>query len=201
MTSTDAGLAFDLSKRNTGVALFVGAEPVSYLEWSFLGCDYFGEVLASFGDKLRILLAALSPAWIAYEEVRPVNKYHSEQHFGMVGVLSTLAWRAQIPLLGVNTGSMRKTVLGYGRATKDEAVQHVQRTFPGLGEVSHDVAEAVVVGLWFLSTQEGQYTGEPSESTGVAATPTPSESTGDGMTPTPGESTPTLGAPGTDAPK
>jgi Holliday junction resolvasome RuvABC endonuclease subunit len=150
------GAALDLSRRNTGVVRFDGSYPAHTEEWSFQGkhLDYFGATLGAFEKLFRGLLVSWRPDWVAYEEVRPVNKTHMEQHFGMVGLMSMLCYRAQVPLLGVNTMRMRKIVLGNGRVEKADILERVRALYPGVDVPSHDVADAICVGLWFLSTQD-----------------------------------------------
>jgi Holliday junction resolvasome RuvABC endonuclease subunit len=146
------GIAFDLSKTNTGICIFdPKGVPVLTRELSYAKVRYFGNVGLNFQRDVYRLLGAHEPMWVAYEEVMPINKYHAEIHFGMVMILAMRCSAANIPLFGVNTGSMRKAILGNGRATKGETVEAMQRDYPHLDIPSHDVADAMLVGLWITS--------------------------------------------------
>jgi Holliday junction resolvasome RuvABC endonuclease subunit len=150
--SIGGGIAFDLSKTNTGVAIFSqDGHPVATWQKSYSRHRYFGFVLNEFRRDVFRLLGAHEPEWAAYEEVMPINKLHCEIHFGMVGHLATICATRSIPLFGVNTGAMRKHALGNGRATKGETVEYAQREYPHLDIPSHDVADALLVGLWITS--------------------------------------------------
>lgn len=150
-TDLGPGIAFDLSKTNTGVAIFdaVGA-PVTLREKSYTKFRYFGHVLINFRRDVYRLLGAHEPIWCAYEEVMPVNKLHAEIHFGMVGMLAAACASRGIPLFGVNTGAMRKLILGNGRASKGETVEAMQARYPDLHVPSHDAADAMLVGLYVV---------------------------------------------------
>lgn len=148
------GVAFDLSKTRTGVALMSKGKLVQTLSWSYQHHPYFGDVLLDFERNLLHTLSVYGPHWLAYEEVRPVNKYHSELHFGMVGVLAMRAAQHEVPLIGVNTGTMRKEVLGRGRLIKDEVLEAVRARLSEKDRwmvTNHDVADAVTVG-WYASS-------------------------------------------------
>jgi Holliday junction resolvasome RuvABC endonuclease subunit len=146
------GIAFDLSKTNTGVAVFDSrGNPVLTLERSYAKHRYVGFVHIEFQRDVYKLLGSHEPTWVAYEEVMPINKYHAEIHFGMFAILAMTCARRKIPLFGVNTGSMRKDILGNGRAKKGEVVEAMQHRFPHLNIPSHDVADALCVGLWITS--------------------------------------------------
>lgn len=151
------GLALDLSKRNTGVAIFHDGNLTQARQWSYQEHDYFGHVLRRFeADVLNQL--SFGYDWVAYEEVRPRNKYHMEQHFGMVGILAMRASQHEIPLFGVNTLSMRKIVLGKGNIIKDDVLRLVRDIVRQAGwsvdVPNHDVADAICVGLWVLQVAE-----------------------------------------------
>jgi len=149
------GIAFDLSKTNTGVCVFdVAGEPVLTDERSYLKHRYFGNVGRSFKRDLMKLLGSHEPTWCAYEEIVPINKAHMEIHFGMTMILAMACASINVPLFGVNTGSMKKHGVGHGRATKGESVEAMQKRFPHLHIPSHDVADAILVGLWVIANTE-----------------------------------------------
>lgn len=149
------GIAFDLSKTNTGVCVFdTTGEPVLTTERSYLKHRYFGNVGRAFKRDLLKLIGSHEPTWVAYEEAVPVNKIHSELHFGMVMILAMTCASRNIPLFGVNTGAMKKLSVGNGRATKGETVEAMQQRYPHLDIPSHDVADAMLVGLWVMANAE-----------------------------------------------
>lgn len=145
------GVAYDLSKKNTGIAVFQGPELEHVEQVSFQHHDYFGDVLGGWQQLVLDHIERFKPHWFAYEEVRPVNKYHSEQHFGMVGILALEATRRDLPLIGVNTLTMRKHVLGNGRMTKTEVLSAMQKRYGSRMVPTHDIADAICVGLHAVS--------------------------------------------------
>jgi Holliday junction resolvasome RuvABC endonuclease subunit len=155
MTHTlGGGIAFDLSKTNTGICIFdKQGEPVLTAERSYLKYRYFGNVGRAFKRDLLKLLGSHEPTWCAYEEIVPINKAHMEIHFGMTMVLAMTCASRNIPLFGVNTGSMKKLSVGHGRASKGETVEAMHNRYPNLHIPSHDVADAMLVGLWVMAQQ------------------------------------------------
>lgn len=147
------GLAFDLGS-NTGVASFTDAK-LTHVQLLKLKSDYFGTTLTSFKKALYKLLKT-DPDWLAYEEVMVKNKYHAEIHFGMVGLLAMAAHHRLIPLVGINTMTMKKQVVGTGKAKKEQVVAEVLQRYPHLrsAELNHDMADAICVGLTAISMME-----------------------------------------------
>jgi Holliday junction resolvasome RuvABC endonuclease subunit len=139
-------VSLDLSKTRTGAAKWRNREPISTLSESFTGSGDTGALLAAFRSWLATLIAH-DVEWVAFEDVRPVNKHHSEIHFGMVGVLAEMCYRRDIPLLRVTTPSMKKALIGKGRATKEEALAAARERYPRANAQNHDEAEALGVGL------------------------------------------------------
>lgn len=149
------GAAFDLSKTNTGIVAFDRhGNILAAHQRSYAHLPYFGEVLLTFERDVLHFLSDRPYAWIGYEEVRPINKYHSELHFGMTAILAMRACMHEIPLVGVNTGTMRKVVLGKGRLTKDEVLAAVQAKLSPIERpmiTTHDLADAWTVGKAVLA--------------------------------------------------
>lgn len=142
------GISLDLSKRNTGYAIWGHGKIVEVGEHSFQKYDYFGDVLLEFRSWLGGLMVQRGPlTWMAYEEVMVRNKLHGELHFGMVGILAMACAGLRLPLLGVNTMTMKKVVAGTGKASKEQMVREVQLRYPDLGNIDHDVADAIGVGI------------------------------------------------------
>ena len=145
------GLSFDLSKKNTGVAKWEGGNLAHVSEISFAGHTYFGDVLLSFHHWFNKTAFSVSPSWVAYEEIMVRNKLHGELHFGMVGVMAMACADRQVPLLGVNTMTMKKHVVGRGNCTKEEMVAAIVARYPEMEIPTHDVADAVAVGIYAQS--------------------------------------------------
>ena len=142
------GYSLDLGKRNTGLAVWVDGCLTEVAARTFTKHTYFGDVLTDFRRWFESLLSARPlPGWVAYEEVMVKNKRHAELHFGMVAVLAMACSEHQIPLLGVNTMTMKKQVTGAGSARKEQMVAEVRQRYPMFEIDSDDVADAVAVGI------------------------------------------------------
>lgn len=147
-------LALDLSKRMTGWARFLDGNLVDAGRTSFVTEDpYFGATLAAFRAWVRPYLSHVD--LVAYEEVVPRNKYHMEQHFGMVGILAEVLYAQQVPLLGVHTPTLKKRAAGHGRASKEATLAAVRALYPEHDIADHNVADAIAVGL--VATERVQY--------------------------------------------
>ena len=92
-----------------------------------------------------------SVAWVAFEDVRPVNKHHSELHFGLSGVLAEVCFRRKIPFLRATATAVKKALAGSGRASKEEMVAAARERYPALNVRNHDEADALGVGLVAIS--------------------------------------------------
>jgi Holliday junction resolvasome RuvABC endonuclease subunit len=143
------GVSFDLSKTRTGVCLWTNREPVRVVSWEFTGDHDVGSLLASFRNRLATAIPANpeAVAWVAFEDVRPVNKHHSEIHFGLTGVLAEICFRRNVPLLRATASAVKKALAGSGRATKDEMLAAARERYPGVNVRNHDEADALGVGL------------------------------------------------------
>lgn len=138
------GISLDLSKARTGIVKWVDREPVKSLSVEFSGDT--GEMLASFRHKV-IPLITDGVDWVAFEDVRPVNKHHSEIHFGMVGALAEVAYRRGIPFLRVTSSAAKRALTTNGRADKKMMLDEARRKYPGAGVTNHDEADALGVGI------------------------------------------------------
>jgi len=104
--------------------------------------------------------------WIAFEDVRPINKNHSEIHFGMSGVLAEWAFRHDVPLLRVTASKAKKVLTGNGKADKDAMLAAARKRYPRLNIQNHDEADALAVGLAaidMINWDEGIKRGVPSQ--------------------------------------
>lgn len=142
------GVSFDLSKSRTGYAIWQGQDLLIVGSMSFSNTYDIGHLLHLFKVKLsEEPFSNFDFTWIGFEDVRPVNKHHSEIHFGMTGLLSQWSWETQRPFCRATATKVKKKLTGSGRATKEEMLAAAQARFPD-GKISnHDEADAVAVGL------------------------------------------------------
>ena len=141
------GISLDLSKVATGWAKWVDGHLVRTGTVSFSNCEYVGALLLAWEEWLKREVKIDELDWVAFEDVRPINKFHSEIQFGMVGELSKRAYRAQIPLLRIASSTMKKAATGNGRANKEETVAAIAKRFVDFSISDHNIADAVGVGL------------------------------------------------------
>lgn len=147
------GLSYDLG-RAVGLAVWQDGE-LTHLDPALFDHTYFGGALWFFSDYVHATFKHHKPAWVAYEEVMTKNKYHAELHFGMVGVLAMIAYDHNIPLIGINTMTMKKHVTGTGRCNKEQMVAEIRRRYPKYAAtLDHNMADAVAVGITALSKME-----------------------------------------------
>ena len=147
------GASFDLSKTRTGACLWEDRTPTRVVSWEFTTAHDVGALLAAFRHKLATAIGVSpdSVDWVAFEDVRPINKHHSELHFGMVGLLAEVCFRRDTPLLRATSSAVKKALAGTGVATKDAMVASARERFPHLNVRDHDQADAVGVGLVAIS--------------------------------------------------
>ena len=140
------GLTFDLSRRCTGVVKWLGSHPVTTSTVE-LPEGALGQQLCAWRAELVTRLALHNPEWVAYEDARAVSKQHGMILFGMVGVLLAECWERGIQAVPVNQMTAKKTLAGTGKATKTQMLAAARSLYPELEINSHDVADAVAVGL------------------------------------------------------
>jgi hypothetical protein len=163
------GISFDLSKTNTGVCIWLGQTPVAVLSTSFQPSKGLGLLMYNFTDFLqKDLNSAVKTVinkkdytedfhylthadWLAYEDVRPINKIHMEQHFGMAGYLHLVAWENLMPLYRVVAKSAKKILSGHGACSKETQLASAREQYPHLKVRNHDEADAIAVGLYAVT--------------------------------------------------
>lgn len=150
---TIIGVAFDLSKTRTGISLWENQHPTRVLSWVFKDTYDVGHTLASFRNMVTQLniLTTHPVGWVAFEDVRPINKHHSELHFGMTGVLTELCYRQEVPILRATSSEVKKVLSGSGKADKDTMLAAAREKFSHLNVQNHDEADAVGVGMVAIS--------------------------------------------------
>lgn len=147
------GVSLDMSRKATGVVFWKNYQPI-LTEIVSLPDGYLGQQLVAWQEAVeRDIFGMLKepPAWVAYEDVRAVSKQHGMIQFGMVGVLMMWAWRLGVPVLPFAQPTVKKALTGKGNAKKPDMVAAAQERWPELKVTSHDVADALGVGLAFLA--------------------------------------------------
>jgi Holliday junction resolvasome RuvABC endonuclease subunit len=144
------GVSFDLSKTRTGICTWVNKTSSGVWHAGYKMATDLGMLLYDWRGTVLEIINPRDPDWMAFEDVRPINKIHMEQHFGMVGVLAMECFEREIPLLRATTSSIKKALAGKGNATKEEQHQAAIQRFPHLGVYNHDEADAVAVGLYVI---------------------------------------------------
>ena len=144
---TTYALGLDVSKTNTGVAVFYGGNLVLTHGASFSGCRNNSELLDAFAHFTDNLMHTYKPDWIAYEEARPRNLNHMYQHFGMLGILMLKGFRLGVSIVPVHWSTMKKELAGSGKATKEQMLAAANERWPELSIETHDEADAVASGL------------------------------------------------------
>jgi len=157
------GVSFDLSKTRTGICLWTNREPTRVVSWEFKDVGDIGALIAAFRHRLATAIPANpeSTGWVAFEDVRPINKHHSEQHFGLVGVLAEVCYRRNVPLLRATASAVKKALAGSGKATKDEMLAAARERYPALNARNQDEADALGVGLVAITMIDWEDPEEP----------------------------------------
>ena len=140
------GLTFDLSRKCTGVVKWLGSHPVTTATVELDEAPLGGQ-LVTWRFALVELLNRHNPDWVAYEDARAVSKQHGMILFGMTGILLAECWERGIQAVPVNQMTAKKTLTGTGRATKGQMLDAARSLYPELEISTHDVADAVAVGL------------------------------------------------------
>jgi Holliday junction resolvasome RuvABC endonuclease subunit len=117
------------------------------VSWEFKDVGDIGALVASFRNRLVTAIPATGVDWVAVEDVRPVNKHHMEQHFGMLGALAEVCYRRNVPLLRATSGEVKKILTGKGNADKDMMLEAARLARPGLNVRNHDEADALGIGM------------------------------------------------------
>lgn len=144
------GLSFDLSRKSTGVVLWLDNTPMKAITIK-LPDGYLGDQLYRFDQILTRMLKSRKPDWVSFEDARAVSKQHGQILFGMVGILLMRAWEYSILVEPVNQMTLKKEFAGSGKATKQEMMLAAGRLYPDLKVDNHDEADALGVGHVFLN--------------------------------------------------
>ena len=116
--------------------------------------DSFPHRLARIHRELTALLAACRPDCVAIENLFHATNVRSALKLGHArGVALLAASEAAIPVVEYSPAEIKRSVVGYGRAEKQQ-VQAMIRVLLGLETVPspHDVADALAVALCHIHT-------------------------------------------------
>ena len=144
------GVSLDLSKTRTGVATWEDRRCTGVYDTSLKETDGLGHLVMQWRHELADIIPTVGISWVAVEDVKPVNKNHSEIHFAMLGVVAEVCYRREIPLLRVTATQVKKRMTGNGRATKEEMVAAARDLYPMLNVQNDDQADAMAVGLFAI---------------------------------------------------
>lgn len=152
------GFSFDLGKTNTGIVAWADDHILWVDDVSFQNTTTLGETLKLFKDLVILQTPPATTHWMAYEQRMTAGPRmglrHLELHYGMVGVLHMRAWALQVPILSIPISTAKKALTGNGRADKDAMVTAAKGRFPRFVIRSHDIADAIAVGLAALDRME-----------------------------------------------
>lgn len=145
------GISFDLSRKSTGYAYWMGSEPTRIGTIS-LPAGFLGEQLSKWDIAIQGRVIGVN--WVAFEDARAVSKQHGMILFGMTGILHKWCWDLGVPILGFPQTTVKKALTGYGASKKEDMVRCARERWPRLGVETDDQADALGVGLAFLATQD-----------------------------------------------
>lgn len=148
------GIAFDLSKTRTGVSLWENDRPKKVLHLEFGHTHGLGHLLFDWRHELAKLIPMVGMGWVAYEDVKPVNKRHAEIHFAMAGVIEEMCFRREIPIIHPTATQVKKALTGSGKSKKEDMLQAAREKYPRLNIKNDDEADAIAVGLHAINIIE-----------------------------------------------
>jgi crossover junction endodeoxyribonuclease RuvC len=117
----------------------------------------FPEKLLAIHDRLTELLAECRPACVAIEDLFYACNARSALRLGHArGVAMLAATERGLPVAEYSPAEVKRAVVGYGRAEKQQ-VQQMVRLLLGLREIPspHDVADALAVAICHAHTTAG----------------------------------------------
>ncbi len=117
----------------------------------------FPDKLNAIHEGLTALLARHRPDCVAIEDIFHARNARSALKLGEArGVALLAAAEAGVPVVSYAPASVKRAVVGYGRAEKHQ-VQHMVTLLLGLDKppTPHDVADALAVALCHLQSSTG----------------------------------------------
>jgi crossover junction endodeoxyribonuclease RuvC len=117
----------------------------------------FPDKLNAIHDGLTALLTRHRPDCVAIEDIFHARNVRSALKLGEArGVALLAASEAGVPVVSYAPASIKRAVVGYGRAEKHQ-VQHMVKLLLGLDRppTPHDVADALAVAICHLQSSTG----------------------------------------------
>lgn len=142
-------LALDLSKKNTGYALFEDGTLAKVGSKSFTNYGSERDMFQGFQDWLQHRARGCDD--VAYEVAKPRNMSHSAIHFGMIAIVRLRF--ADHHVHGVTWSTAKKVLTGNGHASKDDMLSKARELYPSYDIQNHDEADAIAVGLAYFADQ------------------------------------------------
>jgi len=123
----------------------------------------FPQKLLAIHEGLTALLLRHRPDCVAVETLFYARNVRSALRLGHVrGVAVLTASQAGLPVVEYSPAEVKRAVVGYGRAEKQQ-VQQMVRLLLGLGAVPtpHDVADALALAICHAHTAQSRLAGPP----------------------------------------
>jgi crossover junction endodeoxyribonuclease RuvC len=117
----------------------------------------FPDRLNAIHDALKALIVEHRPDCVAIEDIFHARNVRSALKLGEArGVALLAASEAGVPVISYAPAAIKRAVVGYGRAEKQQ-VQHMVKLLLGLAEppAPHDVADALAVAICHLHASTG----------------------------------------------
>ncbi|HEY4186339.1 MAG TPA: crossover junction endodeoxyribonuclease RuvC [Polyangia bacterium] len=134
-----------------GVIETVGAADVRYVECGIISAPARmprGERLVEIARGLRELLVEVQPHAVAMEEAFFGKNIQSTLALGEArGVAILVAGEAKLTVVGYTPATIKKNVVGHGRATKDQIAYLVRTTLRMRRVPSSDAADALAIAI------------------------------------------------------
>lgn len=139
-----------------GVVEMVGPVVVRYVECGIISASARhsrGERLTEIGRGLRELFSELRPDAVAMEEGFFGKNVQSAFALGEArGIVMLIAGEAGLAVAGYPPATVKKSVVGHGRATKDQIAYLIRATLKLRRLPSADAADALAVALCHART-------------------------------------------------
>lgn len=143
-------IGFDLGTKCGWSVMTSDQRLVASGQFSYSGMGH-GKRFSCFKEDLDKLILTYSPSVLVYEDVRRhIGTAAAHAYGGYKAVLQMCAWRSGVELHGVGVGTVKKSICGNGRASKQEVIDAVSARF-GHEATSSDEADAVAVAVCWLN--------------------------------------------------
>ena len=147
-------LGVDPGSRNTGFGVIQGHRdrftPLTHGHITPAGRSHLAQRLCQIYDRLAALIQEHRPQSLALEDIFLAHNVKSALILGQVrGVVLLVAAQAALPVHLYPPLVVKKAVVGYGQATKDQVKLMVEHLL-GLKVANHHAADALAVGVCHL---------------------------------------------------